>query len=365
MHIEGMVDPVAGAQILAAWPRSPPAPTPTGRPAAPPGNAAPTRSPTSAPPPWPAKPAAATAPTPPTSPSPCPGNPPRRPHRPPPAVPTEAPTGTRPTPPTPTTNQARTAQRARPAQRALTARQSRTPRPARAPEWPRWLGPPPAAAAGDGEADRVSAVLAGLGDPLRPGGPARLSPRRTDLRRNRPPAGLRRRHNPGPARLPQPPLDIGRLSRVVSTALRRAVELRDKTCRFPGCDRPPNWCDCHHLRHWAHGGTTCLANLILLCGFHHSLVHEYGWRLHLAPRHRRCERHPARRQRLRPHPPPRPAHQPPCRTIPIGQNSRPVSSSGLVAVKCSAMVRIPASARCRGAASASRCPPIRCGHGLR
>ena len=79
------------------------------------------------------------------------------------------------------------------------------------------------------------------------------------------------------------PLDIGRLSRVVPTALRRAVELRDKTCRFPGCDRPPSWCDCHHLRHWAHGGTTCLANLILLCGFHHGLVHEYGWRLHLDP----------------------------------------------------------------------------------
>jgi hypothetical protein len=150
--------------------------------------------------------------------------------------------------------------------------------------WPQWLGPPPPMAAGDGESDRISDVLAGLGDPLRPGGPARLlhpgEPICADTaRRLACDAGI----IPVLLGSRSQPLDIGRLSRVVPTALRRAVELRDKTCRFPGCDRPPTWCDCHHLKHWAHGGTTCLANLILLCGFHHGLVHEYGWRLHLDP----------------------------------------------------------------------------------
>lgn len=74
------------------------------------------------------------------------------------------------------------------------------------------------------------------------------------------------------------PLDIGRRSRVVPAGLRRALQLRDGGCRFGGCDRPPSWCDAHHLRHWADGGDTSLHNLILLCGFHHTLVHE-GWRI--------------------------------------------------------------------------------------
>jgi hypothetical protein len=149
--------------------------------------------------------------------------------------------------------------------------------------WPRWLGPPPPVAA-QGEADRVSDVLAGLGDPLRPGGAALLGHPGEPIcaetaRRLACDAGI----IPVLLGSRSQPLDIGRLTRVVPAALRRAVELRDKTCRFPGCDRPPNWCDCHHLKHWAHGGATCLANLILLCGFHHGLVHEYGWRLQLHP----------------------------------------------------------------------------------
>ena len=149
--------------------------------------------------------------------------------------------------------------------------------------WPGWLGPPPAAPApDDGETDRISDVLAGLGDPLRPGGPALLGHPGEPIcaetaRRLACDAGI----IPVLLGSRSQPLDIGRLTRVVPTALRRAVELRDKTCRFPGCDRPPSWCDSHHLQHWAHGGTTCLTNLILLCRFHHSLVHEYGWRLHL------------------------------------------------------------------------------------
>ena len=69
------------------------------------------------------------------------------------------------------------------------------------------------------------------------------------------------------------PLDVGRRTPVVSPALRRAVIVRDRECRFPGCDRPHSWCDAHHVVHWADGGPTALANLILLCRRHHRMVH--------------------------------------------------------------------------------------------
>ncbi len=78
---------------------------------------------------------------------------------------------------------------------------------------------------------------------------------------------------------PSEVLDVGRATRVVPAAIRRALMIRDRGCRFPGCDRPPEWTDAHHLRHWADGGPTCLANLILLCRFHHRLLHEGSWRL--------------------------------------------------------------------------------------
>jgi hypothetical protein len=71
-------------------------------------------------------------------------------------------------------------------------------------------------------------------------------------------------------------LDVGRRTPVVSGALRRAVVVRDRHCRFPGCDRPHTWCDAHHVVHWADGGSTALANLVLLCRRHHRLVHEPG-----------------------------------------------------------------------------------------
>lgn len=50
-------------------------------------------------------------------------------------------------------------------------------------------------------------------------------------------------------------------------------------CRWPGCERPASWCDGHHLVHWAHGGSTDLDNLVMLCRRHHRLVHEGGWQL--------------------------------------------------------------------------------------
>jgi hypothetical protein len=72
------------------------------------------------------------------------------------------------------------------------------------------------------------------------------------------------------------PLDVGRRTSVVPPSLRRAVVVRDGGCRFPGCDRPPPWCDAHHVDHWADGGATSLADLLLLCRRHHRLVHRPG-----------------------------------------------------------------------------------------
>lgn len=73
------------------------------------------------------------------------------------------------------------------------------------------------------------------------------------------------------------PLDVGRASRSVPPAIRRALTARDGGCAFPGCDRPPTWCEAHHVRHWADGGETALSNLVLLCGHHHRRVHHDGW----------------------------------------------------------------------------------------
>jgi hypothetical protein len=79
---------------------------------------------------------------------------------------------------------------------------------------------------------------------------------------------------------PTQPLEVGRATRVVSPAQRTALAVRDGGCRFPGCDRPPAWCEAHHLRHWLHGGATDLGNLVLLCRAHHHAVHEGGHHLH-------------------------------------------------------------------------------------
>jgi len=70
------------------------------------------------------------------------------------------------------------------------------------------------------------------------------------------------------------PLDVGRTKRLVTPALLAALWARDKGCTFPGCGRPPQWTDAHHVRHWSEGGTTSLLNLALLCGYHHTYVHQ-------------------------------------------------------------------------------------------
>ncbi|MFI5282141.1 MAG: DUF222 domain-containing protein [Candidatus Dormibacterales bacterium] len=74
-------------------------------------------------------------------------------------------------------------------------------------------------------------------------------------------------------------IDVGRSRRVVSGAARRALNARDGSCRWPGCDRPPSWSVAHHVVHWVNGGTTDLDNLVLLCHRHHWMVHEGGWQL--------------------------------------------------------------------------------------
>jgi hypothetical protein len=73
------------------------------------------------------------------------------------------------------------------------------------------------------------------------------------------------------------PLDIGRLTRTISSGMRRALVARDRGCAFPGCDRPPSWCDAHHCKYWSDGGETALCNLCLLCSYHHDVVHHDGW----------------------------------------------------------------------------------------
>jgi hypothetical protein len=76
-------------------------------------------------------------------------------------------------------------------------------------------------------------------------------------------------------------IDVGRTERVVQGATRRALNARDRGCRWPGCDRPASWTVAHHVRQWGGGqfGATDLPNLVLVCRHHHWLVHEGGWTL--------------------------------------------------------------------------------------
>ncbi len=79
------------------------------------------------------------------------------------------------------------------------------------------------------------------------------------------------------------PLRLGRSARVVTPALRRVIDLRDRHCVFAGCTAPAMWCQAHHLIHWEHGGPTDERNLALLCHHHHRVVHEHGFDLRWTP----------------------------------------------------------------------------------
>jgi len=74
-------------------------------------------------------------------------------------------------------------------------------------------------------------------------------------------------------------LSVGRKTRTIPPAIRRALRKRDHGCRFPGCTCS-RFVDAHHIRHWADGGETCLNNLVLLCHRHHRMVHEQGFGVH-------------------------------------------------------------------------------------
>ncbi len=73
------------------------------------------------------------------------------------------------------------------------------------------------------------------------------------------------------------PFEIGARTRTIPPALRRALQHRDRSCRFPGCQVRVG--QGHHVRHWAQGGPTTLSNLVLLCRRHHRAVHEQGYRI--------------------------------------------------------------------------------------
>ena len=78
------------------------------------------------------------------------------------------------------------------------------------------------------------------------------------------------------------PVGIGRRGRTVPGAMGRALRFRDRGCVFPGCGRI-RWLKAHHIVHWAHGGTTDLDNLVLVCHAHHRMVHEGGWSIRGRP----------------------------------------------------------------------------------
>ncbi|MCG8556464.1 MAG: HNH endonuclease, partial [Proteobacteria bacterium] len=71
-------------------------------------------------------------------------------------------------------------------------------------------------------------------------------------------------------------LDVGRRTRSIPAAIRRALAIRDGGCRFPGCTHT-RFVDGHHVEHWLSGGETALSNLVSLCHYHHKHVHELGF----------------------------------------------------------------------------------------
>ena len=87
------------------------------------------------------------------------------------------------------------------------------------------------------------------------------------------------------------PLSVGRKTRTVPTAIKRALQARDKSCVFPGCHHT-RFVDAHHVKHWSAGGETSLDNLLLLCSHHHQLVHEGGFRIERDYRNRWFFRRP-------------------------------------------------------------------------
>jgi hypothetical protein len=76
-------------------------------------------------------------------------------------------------------------------------------------------------------------------------------------------------------------VEVGARTRTIPPAIRRALQHRDRGCRFPGCG--VRFGQGHHIRHWAQGGPTTLSNLTMLCRRHHRAVHEGGCHVERAP----------------------------------------------------------------------------------
>ena len=81
-------------------------------------------------------------------------------------------------------------------------------------------------------------------------------------------------------------LDVGRTYRLATPAIRTALEVRDGGCVIPECDRPPGWCEAHHVVHWADGGFSAPSNMALLCSRHHHELHQGKWRISIDERGR-------------------------------------------------------------------------------
>lgn len=76
------------------------------------------------------------------------------------------------------------------------------------------------------------------------------------------------------------PLDVGRSQRLFTPRQRVALAARDGGCRWPGCERPPSWCEAHHIDEWLRDdGRTDVEVGVLLCRHHHLLLHDHGWRI--------------------------------------------------------------------------------------
>ena len=73
------------------------------------------------------------------------------------------------------------------------------------------------------------------------------------------------------------PLDVGRATRTIPDGLRRAVAARAGGCEYPGCGRPPSWCEVHHVISWQDGGPTAIHNCVMVCRVHHRLLHHSEW----------------------------------------------------------------------------------------
>jgi hypothetical protein len=72
-------------------------------------------------------------------------------------------------------------------------------------------------------------------------------------------------------------------TRTVPVNLWNALVVRDEGCRWPGCDRPPGWCEAHHVQWFSAGGATRIDNLVMLCSRHHHRLHQPGWDAKLTP----------------------------------------------------------------------------------